>query len=81
MGILEILKQVNEIFIEEFEDDNIQINYETTAKDIDEWDSLNHIMLVVAIEKQFLIKFTTAEVQGFNNVGQMCEFINKKLND
>jgi acyl carrier protein len=73
------LETVNEIFIDVLENDNIVVNYETTAVDIEEWDSLNHIALVVAIEKKFGIQFTAKEIQNFKNVGEMCEGIILKL--
>ncbi|MCX6210736.1 MAG: acyl carrier protein [Bacteroidetes bacterium] len=76
----EVIKKVNEIFIDVLENDSIIINDETTANDIEEWDSLNHIMLVVEIEKQFGIRFSANEVQGFKNVGEMCAAIALKIN-
>ena len=79
MDILEVIEKVNTVFIEVLEDDDIQINYETTSTDIEEWDSLNHIMLVVGIEKHFNIKFQSNEIHGFKNVGEMCEAIKGKL--
>lgn len=79
MDINKVLSIFNEIFIDVLEDDDIKLEYETTATDVDGWDSLNHIMLVVAIEKQFDLQFSADEVQGFKNVGEMCEaVINKK---
>ena len=76
----EVIKQVNNVFKDVFDDNALNINYETTAKDVDDWDSLTHIQLVVAIEKHFKIRFTSSEIQGFANVGQMCEAILAKLN-
>jgi acyl carrier protein len=75
----EVLGTVNEIFIDVLENDSIVVKYETTADDIEEWDSLNHIALVVAIEKKFGIQFTAKEIQDFKNVGEMCEGIILKL--
>jgi acyl carrier protein len=75
----DVLAQVNEIFIEVLDNDHIKLKYETVAKDIKEWDSLTHIELVVAIEKHFKIKFKLSEVQGFKNVGEMCECILTKV--
>lgn len=79
MTVDDIIKQVNAIFIDILENENIILKYETTAKDIEEWDSLTHVQLVVAIEKHFKIRFKSAEIQGFKNVGEMCEGILKKL--
>jgi acyl carrier protein len=75
----EVIGTVNEIFIDVLENDSIIVKYETTAADIAEWDSLNHIALVVEIEKKFGIQFTAKEIQDFKNVGEMCEGIILKL--
>ena len=71
----QILQQINNVFIDILENDDIKLNRATTAKDIDEWDSLNHIQLVVAIEKKFKVKFTTGEIYKWNNVGDMVDSI------
>ncbi len=76
----EILKKVNAIFIDILDDENIVLTYETTANDVEDWDSLNHIQLVVAIEKQFKIRFTSKEIQSWNNVGEMVNSVSLKLN-
>ena len=73
------LNEVNDIFIDVLDNAEIKINRETTADDIEEWDSLTHIQLVVAIEKHFKIRFTAAEINSFQNVGEMCVGIHKKL--
>jgi acyl carrier protein len=75
----EIKKQVNEIFKDVLDNDKIQIQDSTTADDIEEWDSLSHIQLIVGIEKHFKIRFTTAEVTSYKNVGEMIDGIAKKL--
>ena len=75
----EILKEVNELFKDILENDSLVITESTTADDVDEWDSLTHIQLIVAIEKHFKIRFTSAEINNFRNVGEMCEGIAKKL--
>ena len=67
----EILKNVNNIFIDVLDDEDIVITEATKSDDIDEWDSLNHIHLVVAIEKHFKLRFTSQEIQSWNNVGEM----------
>ena len=70
---------VQGIFIDVLERDTIVLRYESTASDIEEWDSLNHIALVVAIEKRFGIRFTAKEIQDYQNVGEMCAGILAKL--
>jgi len=75
----EILAQLNEIFKQELDNDDITLTYESTGYDIEEWDSLSHIHLVVAAEKHFKIKFTTAEIQNFKKAGEMCDCIEQKL--
>ena len=75
-----ITEKINNIFRDVLENEEINIKYETTANDVDEWDSLSHILLVVAIEKNFQIEFTAKEIQDFKNVGEMCEGIMLKLN-
>ncbi|WP_295715565.1 acyl carrier protein [Mucilaginibacter sp.] len=76
----EILKTVNDVFIDVLDDENIMLTYETTANDVEEWDSLNHIQLVVAIEKQFGIRFTSWEIQSWNKVGELINTISNKIN-
>lgn len=75
----DVLEQVNEIFKDILDNDQIVINEETTADDVEEWDSLSHIMLVVAVEKHFKIRFTASEIGGFKNVGEMCQAILRKF--
>ena len=53
----EIYEQLNEVFQDVFDDEDIIVNDETTAEDIEDWDSLEHINLIVAVEKKFSIKF------------------------
>lgn len=79
MNTTEIMSECNKIFIDQLDNDSIVLKRETTANDVEEWDSLTHIQLVVAIEKHFKIRFTTAEIQSFKNVGDMCDHIERKL--
>ena len=58
-----------------FDDETIHVKAETTADDIEDWDSLEHINLVVAIENKFGIKFNMNEVTSFKNVGEMVDII------
>ena len=78
MTAVEILREVNGIFIDQLENENIILNRASTADDIEEWDSLTHIQLIVAIEKHFKVRFTSAEIQNFKNVGEMCDALEKK---
>ena len=71
----EILEKVQEIFRDVLDNEEIVLNNETTADDIDEWDSLSHIQLIVNIEKSFKIKFTSKEILSWNNVGEMIDCI------
>jgi acyl carrier protein len=80
MNKAEILQQVNAVFIDVLDNDKIVLKNETTASDVDEWDSLNHIQLVVAIEKQFKIRFASREIQSWKNVGEMVDSISTKIN-
>jgi acyl carrier protein len=75
----EILKKVNTIFIDVLDDDDIVLTEDTTADDVEDWDSLNHIQLVVAIEKAFKIRFNSGEIQSWSNVGELVNSISSKL--
>ena len=72
----EVLQQrLQEVFREVFDDETIVINDETTAEDIDEWDSLNHIILIVATEKEFGLRLNAAEVGKLANVGALLDIL------
>jgi acyl carrier protein len=75
----ETLNQIQEIFRDQLDEESIILTSETTADDVDDWDSLTHIMLVVAIEKHFKIKFTSTEILAWNNVGDMVNSVQIKL--
>ena len=76
----EILRQVNEIFKDVLDNDTLALTDETTAEDVEDWDSLNHIQLVVAVEKHFKIRFTSHEIQSWKNVGEMIDSVYIKIN-
>ena len=75
----EVLKKVNEVFADVFDDKSLVVSDSTTAADIEDWDSLMHITLISSIEEEFGIKFEMAEVVSFNNVGDMVDAICKKV--
>ena len=71
----EALQKVNAIFIDTLDNEDIVLSYETTANDVEDWDSLTHIQLVVAVEKSFKVRFTSQEIQSWKNVGEMLDCI------
>lgn len=71
----EIYSRLNDVFRDVFDDDSITVNESTTANDIEDWDSLNHITLIEAVESEFGVRFTMGEVSGMKNVGEMAEII------
>jgi acyl carrier protein len=79
MGQAEIYSQLTTIFRNLFDEDSIVLTPETTAADIEGWDSFNHINLIVAIEVKFGIKFKTAELDELHNVGHLADMIQRKL--
>jgi len=74
----EVKAQLNTVFRDIFDDDDIEVSEATTAKDIDGWDSLTHVNLVVAVEKAFKVSFTTKEISNLANVGDFIALIVRK---
>ena len=79
MTAADILEQLTVIFHQIFDDESIVLTRETTAADIGDWDSFNHINIIVAVEAHFKIKFQTAETEELKNVGHLVDLIQKKL--
>ena len=75
----EILAKVEEIFREELELDDLVLTDETTADDVEEWDSLSHVQLVAAMEEAFGIEFKSREILSWENIGDLIDSIEKKL--
>lgn len=75
----EVFEKLNEIFREYFDDDTIELTEETTADDIEDWDSLEHINLIVTIENEFGMKFSMGEVTTMKNVGEMVDIISDRI--
>ena len=71
----EIFTRLNKVFQDVFDDDSIRITPATTADDIEDWDSLEHITLISAVEKEFRMKFKMTEVTSMKNVGEMAVII------
>ncbi len=76
---MDIIKDLTQIFTNVLDIENVNLTKETTANDIDEWDSLTHVMLIVEIEKHFKIKFTSKEILSWKNIGEMIDSIKSKL--
>jgi acyl carrier protein len=74
-----LLASLESIFRDVFDNPQLQITSETTAKDVPGWDSLTNINLVFAMEREFRIKFALGEIQELNNVGEMVHLIQKKV--
>jgi acyl carrier protein len=71
--------RVQNVFREVFDNQELNISPETQAKDVEGWDSLNHITLIMMLEDTFKVKFSTREVMGFQNVGEMMDCLRRKL--
>jgi acyl carrier protein len=73
------LEKLNDIFCEVFDEDDLNISPEMTANDVDGWDSLSHINLIVAVESAFKIRFNQKELLTFKNVGDLLNSIESKI--
>ena len=73
-----VMENLEKIFMDVFDDEDILINVDMTANDIDEWDSLAQIRLILQIEKRFSLHFDASEIEKLENVGQMAELISLK---
>lgn len=74
----EIYEKLNDIFVDVFDLDSIQLSESTSSEDVEEWDSLSHIQLIVAVEKAFGVKFSSREIMTWKNVGEMVDSISEK---
>ncbi len=73
-----IYARLNKVFRDVFDDDDITVNAKTTANDIEDWDSLEHITLMAAVQKEFKVKFSMGEIASMKNVGEMADIIAKR---
>jgi acyl carrier protein len=80
MELNDIIKQVNTIFIDLFEDESIILDERSDTSTIEAWDSLNHIQVITAIEKHFKIRFELNDLLNFQNIGDLGRGIQSKLN-
>ena len=79
MQLDDIYAQLTIVFHDLFDDDTLVLTPELTAADVPEWDSFNHINLIVAVEQRFKIKFQTAELEALHTVGHLADLIQTKL--
>lgn len=75
----EIFERLNGVFQDVFDDKSITVNEKTTADDIEKWDSLEHINLILAVETEFGMKFTIGETTTMDNVGEMVDIIIRNI--
>ena len=73
-----IKQRLQKVFQDVFDDETMQIHERMTAAEVADWDSLSHINLVVAVEKEFRVRLTTAEVRGLNHVGDFIALLSSK---
>jgi len=78
MSETEIYSKLKEIFTDIFDDEEIELTSQTTAKDVDGWDSLAHIRLMLTIEKVFKFKFSSSEIGNLKNVGELVVLIRER---
>lgn len=73
-----IFERLNKIFREVFDDDSLQVQPQTSAKDIPDWDSVNHIRLIVSIESEFHVRFAVNEIEELKDVGDLVKLLQTK---
>ncbi len=78
MDKTEIKERLNGVFRDIFDDPELSVSEETTSADIEDWDSIEHINLIGAIEDEFSMRFKMREVSGMKNVGEMIDIISER---
>ncbi len=74
----DILAKLTQLFRDIFDEESLVITPQTTADDVEGWDSVNHITLVVAVEQAFKVKFKTAEIESLKDVGDLVKLVMAK---
>ena len=77
----EVLQRLTVLFREVFDQEDIELTPSTSADDIEKWDSMNHVILIVAVEAQFGVKFQTAEIEDLKNVGELVDLVVGKMGE
>ena len=70
--------RLNQVFRDIFEDDELQVHESTTAADVEDWDSMKHVSLMLAVEREFQLRFTASEIAGLASVGELISLIQSK---
>jgi acyl carrier protein len=78
MEKVQVYNKLTAVFREVFDEDELNVTPQTTADDVDGWDSLSHIRLVLAVSKAFGVKFSASEIGNLRNVGEFADLIEKK---
>ncbi|MGY8679176.1 acyl carrier protein [Bradyrhizobium sp. UFLA05-153] len=79
MKSAEIYEKLTTVFRDIFDEDDLSVTPETTAEDVDGWDSLTHVRLVLAVSKAFGVRFSASEIGGLKNVGEFANLIGQKV--
>jgi acyl carrier protein len=79
MDDAQIYSRMGDVFQDVFDDDSIQVSPELSAKDVDGWDSLTHIRLILTVQKAFNVKFSTSEIGKLENVGDLVALIKSRV--
>jgi acyl carrier protein len=79
MDDAQIYARMEDIFHDVFDDDSLQVSPALSAKDVDGWDSLTHIRLILTVQKAFRVKFSTSEIGKLENVGDLVELIKTRV--
>ena len=74
-----VIEELNGVMREIFDDESLNATCQMTAAEVESWDSMGHIRLVLAVEESFKIKFATPEISSFANVGDLVDLIEKKI--
>ncbi len=76
-----IFEKLNTIICDVLDLEDVTLTEDTCAEDVEGWDSLNHVQIVVAVQKEFNVKFTSSEIMKWDNVGNMIDSIDQKVNN
>lgn len=74
-------ERLTQVFRDVFDDDDLVVNAETTADDVEGWDSLTHVTLMINVEKAFKVKFSSKQVASLKNVGELLTLVDEKLKE